>query len=656
MNSQIYIGKLRHIRTHKVDHTFLYNLHLFALDLDGLELLDRQSPWFGYNRLRLVSLYDRDYLYPGDTPLRSKVERALRDNGLDQPAERIVLVTALRQFHYVFNPASFFYCYDKAGNLFSVLVQVNNTFGETHLYILRPEEDGQTCYTEKAFHVSPFFPRTGRYEFRLTAPGKEVSIEIIYFLDDHPALRASFNGTATPMQDLARTIFFHPLRALLTFPRILRQAGRLFFQKKLKVYSKAEPCSPLTIREAQPSLAEQLGKKVVTRFFNQLDHGCLTMTLPKGEHLVFGSPGSIPRVELTIHHPRFFNRVMLSADIGFGESYVDGDWSSPNLVELLSLISFREEVINDRRLWSALAGRMVNLLSHLQRDNTLTGSRRNISDHYDLSNELYGLFLDPTMSYSSGIFYNEGESLEQAQLNKIRAIIDKAGIGPEDHVLEIGCGWGSFALETVKQTGCRLLGITISREQFEWVTRRVREEGLEDRIEICLTDYRHVQGRFSKIVSIEMIEAVGHQHLKRYFSILDRLLAPHGSIVLQAITMPDQKYLQYRLGCDWIRKHIFPGGHLPSIGAMVTAMAGKSRLNITAMEDIGHHYIRTIALWRKAFLAQQQRVIELGFNAEFIRKWEYYFSYCEAGFRNRLVRNYQLVLNRMGESEEECGT
>jgi cyclopropane-fatty-acyl-phospholipid synthase len=438
----------------------------------------------------------------------------------------------------------------------------------------------------------------------------------------------------------------------MTFPRILWQAARLFLQKKLKVYNKPDPCSPLTIREAPTPLLERLGKKVVTAFFRRLDHGQLTMHLPDGEDaLVFGSAASLPKVTLTVHQPRFFQRVMLAADIGFGEAFVDGDWSSPDLVELLTLLSLREEAIDDRSLWSAVPARIGNLISHLRRSNTPSGSRRNIREHYDLSNELYGLFLDPSMSYSSGIFLQADDSLEQAQKNKVQAIIAKADIGPEDHVLEIGCGWGGLALEVVKQSGCRLLGITISKEQFDWATRRVREEGLEDRIEIRLSDYRHVQGRFSRIISIEMLEAVGHRHMPGYFKVIDDLLAPRGRVVLQVITMPDQKYLQYRLGSDWLRKHIFPGGHLPSVGAMVSAMASRTRLNICNMEDIGHHYVPTLEIWRNSLLAQRERVMDLGFDDAFLRKWEYYFCYCEAGFRTRLVRNYQLVLNRMGEME-----
>ena len=650
MKSRLYTGELRHTRSRVTRHEFSYSLHLYALDLDEVDDLARQSWWFGHNRIRPIALHDRDYLHPGAAPLRDKVRRVLGENGVTAEPERIVLVTALRQFHYVFNPASFFFCLDAAGQVFTVLVQVNNTFGDTHLYLL--PGIGDDPITDKVFHVSPFFPRTGVYRFHLTPPGGEsLTLAITYSIDGEPALQASFTGRAEALTPsiLARTALRHPLRAVLTFPRILAQAARLHFGKKLPVHPRPEPSSPHTIRQAGPGPLERLGRRVLSRFFAQLDHGGLTLTTPEGEQLVFGDPHGQPQVAMTIHRHRFWQRAMLAADIGFGESYTDGDWDSPDLVALLSLLSLREEAVNDRRLWPALAGRTVNFLRHLRRDNTPEGSRRNISAHYDLGNDFYRLFLDPTMCYSSGLFLDPGDSLETAQRNKIHAILDRAGIGPDDHVLEIGCGWGGFALEAVRRTGCHLTAVTVSREQQAWVERLVREAGLEAQIEVQLTDYRHVQGRFTRIVSIEMIEAVGHRHLGRYFQALDRLLAPGGRIVLQAITMPDQKYRAYRLGSDWIRKHIFPGGHLPSLGAITAAMAATTRLNLVGLEDIGAHYVPTLTLWREALLARKQEVLALGFDETFLRRWTYYFSYCEAGFRNRLVRNHHLVLARMGE-------
>jgi cyclopropane-fatty-acyl-phospholipid synthase len=652
MNSRIYSGTLQHTRSHAVHHHFTYPLHLYALDLDELTMLEQGSGWFGYNRIRPLALHDRDYLHHGNEPLKEKVNRVLAEYGLPANPVRTVLVTALRQFNYVFNPVSFFFCSDGQNRLSAVIVQVNNTFGETHLYPLQPKADGSFAAV-KAFHVSPFFPRTGSYRFTLSPPdGETIDLTLTYLLDDKPALLARFSGKAHPLTSraMARTLLLHPLRALMTFPRILWQAARLYLQKRLPVFTKPDPCSADTIRQAPPTLLQRVGSRVMTRFFGQLDHGLLTLTDPLGHTHRFGPGSGEPQATLTVHKHAFFSKAMLSADIGFGESYVDGDWDSPDLSAVLTLLSLREEAVDDRRIWPALAGRALNYLAHLRRPNSLHGSRKNIGEHYDLGNDFYRLFLDPTLSYSSAIFADPAMSLEEAQLHKIRTIIDKAAPGPDDHVLEIGCGWGALAMETVRRSGCRVTAITLSEEQFNWVTRRVREEGLDSRIEVRLTDYRQVQGRFDRIISIEMIEAVGHANLPAYFATLERLLAPHGRIVLQAITMPDQKYRAYRFGSDWIRKHIFPGGHLPSLAAMVLAMAGHTRLNVVDLEDIGSHYVETLVQWRRAFVEHREEVRQLGFDERFLRKWEYYLCYCEAGFANQLIRNYHLVLMRMGEA------
>lgn len=657
MRSRIYAGTLRHKRLLGVEHGFDYGLHMYALDLDDLDELDGACRLFGHNRVRPLALHDRDYLFPGDSPLREKVLRALRENGIGEEPARVVLLTALRQFHYVFNPASFFYCFDASERLFCVLAQVNNTFGETHLYVLTPHPDTGRFGTPKAFHVSPFFPREGRYEFEFSALGDDMRVAITYVLGDGPALTASFSGVSRPVTcaNLARLLLRHPLRAAATFPRILAQAARLYFRKKRPVFPKPEPASAMTIRQAPPTVADRVGRAAVTAFLRRLDHGRLTMTLPDGGRETFGPDEGGPRVELAVHRPRFFQRTLFSGDIGFGEAYADGDWTAPDLTGLLRLLALREETLNDRRFLPALAGRTLNFLAHLRRPNTVSGSRRNITEHYDLGNEFYRLFLDRTMSYSSGIFQRDGDSLEQAQQNKMGAVLEMAGIGPGDHVLEIGCGWGGFALEAVRRTGCRLTGITISAEQHRLATQRVREAGLDDRIDIRLEDYRHVQGVFSRIVSIEMLEAVGHGNLPEYFEAVDRLLAPGGRAVIQVITMPDRKYDAYRRGSDWIRKHIFPGGHLPSLGAMVAAMSARTRLGPTRLDDIGLHYARTLRLWREALLARRADVLAQGFDETFLHKWEYYFSYCEAGFLCRTVRNYQMQLSRMGEPDAGGG-
>jgi cyclopropane-fatty-acyl-phospholipid synthase len=251
------------------------------------------------------------------------------------------------------------------------------------------------------------------------------------------------------------------------------------------------------------------------------------------------------------------------------------------------------------------------------------------------------------MTYSAALFRDENESLEQAQRNKLQEIIEKAQFSSNDHVLEIGCGWGSFAIEAVRQTGCRVTGITLSHEQLALARERVKAAGLADRIELKLCDYRHVDGQYDKIVSIEMLEAVGHAGLKTFFQACDRALRPGGRAVIQVITIPDRKYDAYRTSSDWIRKHIFPGGHLPSLGAMAKAMA-RTDLTMTRLENYGLDYARTLDIWRQTLLAQKQRIFGLGYDERFLRKWEYYFAYCQAGFASRIIDLAHLELDKPG--------
>ena len=250
------------------------------------------------------------------------------------------------------------------------------------------------------------------------------------------------------------------------------------------------------------------------------------------------------------------------------------------------------------------------------------------------------------MTYSSALFASESDSLAEAQRNKIATIIAKAEITSEDHVLEIGCGWGSFAIEAVRQTGCRLTGITLSHEQLALARERVKAAGLEEFIDLQLCDYRHVKGEYSKIVSIEMLEAVGHAGLKPFFATCERLLQPGGRAVIQVITISDRKYAAYRYSSDWIRKHIFPGGHLPSVGVLAKEMAAGSRLIIGQLEHFGLDYARTLECWRETLLAKRREIVQLGYDDRFLRKWDYYFSYCLAGFEARIIDLAQLVLEK----------
>jgi cyclopropane-fatty-acyl-phospholipid synthase len=657
MNSRIYLGEVTHARLAPVKHSFRYPVYFYAFDLDELPALASQNLLFGYNQLRPVAVHDKDYLLPGGESLRYKLETVLSQAGMTSQLGRVVLVTAARYFNYIFNPVSFFYCHDPVGRLACVVAQVNNTFGEMHLYLLDVAEaeiaDGRLRFrADKQFHVSPFFPRQGHYEFRLTAPVEAIDNTLQYHLEGQLALVARIYGQARPLTagSLARTIVAHPVCAALTMPRILWQAAKLHWQRRLAVYEKPVPNSTMTIRAVPSTFIDRIGMKMILKFLARLPQGELKLTTPDGSQYRFGQSGAKPSLQMAVKEYRFFRRLMVSGDIGFGEAFTDGDWTASDLPGLLTLLAANEGVMDDRSIMTSLVGRLVNYVRHLQRPNTVKGSSQNIREHYDLSNDFFASFLDPTMTYSCALFKTGGETLEQAQRAKLQTIIDKAQITANDHVLEIGCGWGSFALEAVRQTGCRVTGITVSQEQLVLARQRVQEAGLEDRIEIQLCDYRHIKGQYSKIVSIEMLEAVGHAGLRQFFAACDDALEPGGRAVIQVITIPDRKYATYRYSSDWIRKHIFPGGHVPSVGVMSEAMAGSSSLNIVDLEQFGLDYGKTLDLWSQALLAHRQEITALGYDETFLRKWEYYLAYCQAGFDAKIIDLTQIVLTKPAHS------
>lgn len=653
MNSKIYLGEVTHARLAPLKHSFRYPVYFYAFHLEELAELEGQTLLFGYNRLRPVALHDKDYLTPGEAPVREKLEALLRNSGRPFPLGNVILVTAARFFNYIFNPISFFYCHDTGGHLACIVAQVRNTFGEMHLYLLDTQNaeklDGRLRFhADKQFHVSPFFPLKGHYEFRLTEPGEAIDNTLNYHVNGQLSLIARIHGQAEPLtrDSLARTLLAHPICAVLTMPRILWQAARLYWQRRLPVYHKPVPDNTMTIRPVPPNLIDRLGLIIVRNFLSRLPQGEIEMTTPDRSRYRFGEAGASPSLQLSVKEFRFFRRVMLFGDIGFGEAYTDGDWTTSDLSGLLTLLAENEEVMNDRSIISSLIGRLVNFMRHLQRPNTIQGSTRNIKEHYDLSNAFFATFLDQSMTYSCARFLSREETLEQAQRNKLRSIIEKGCICADDHVLEIGCGWGSFAIEAVQQTGCRVTGITVSREQLEFARQRVLDAGLEKQIDIKFCDYRHIEGQYSKIVSIEMLEAVGHAGLQPFFAACDKALLPGGRATIQVITIPDRKYKAYRYSSDWIRKHIFPGGHVPSVGAITKAMASGSTLHLDNLEQHGQDYAETLERWRQTLIDRREEILALGYDDAFLRKWEYYFAYCQAGFAASIIDLAQMVLSK----------
>ena len=374
------------------------------------------------------------------------------------------------------------------------------------------------------------------------------------------------------------------------------------------------------------------------------EKGELLLTLPGGEQHFFGRNKNASAV-LWVHHWDVFSKIVGSGDIGLGEAFMSREWDSPNPAAVLEFLIENRPCFKRLSRFEKISG-VFNRMLHWIRKNTVSGSKKNIGAHYDLSNDFFKAFLDESMTYSCAVFDPTDKKLEAAQKSKINNIINNAKIGPDNHVLEIGCGWGAFAIEAVRKTGCRVTGLTLSEEQFKLARARVREAGLEDKIEIRLCDYRNVNGAFDRIVSIEMLEAVGHDYFGEFFNCCDRLLKPDGIMALQVITIPDQRYDNYRRGCDFIQKYIFPGGLLPSLHILSENMTKQSALIFEKIENIGPHYATTLRMWYEQFKLNRARIQALGFDGALLRDWEYYFVYCEAGFKKRYLTCLQLVVTR----------
>ena len=395
-----------------------------------------------------------------------------------------------------------------------------------------------------------------------------------------------------------------------------------------------------------PTIFERSCMNLVIKLFNKIEIAGLTFYLPDGSTRYFGDKNSPLQAQMTIHDYRFFKDAVLGGDVGLGEAYMKGLWDTDDIPALFSVLIKNRPALANGNMATAWLVRQKDRLMHALHANTLTGSRRNIGEHYDLSNDFFQTFLDPTMLYSCGLYRNESDTCEDAQHRKLQSIIEKARIEATDHVLEVGCGWGGFAIEAVKQTGCRVTGITVSKEQYHLAQERVLQAGLQDKITILFKDYRHVAGLFDKIVSIEMLEAVGHKYLGTFFTACDKLLKPAGRLVIQVITIPDQRYEFYRRNTDWIQKHIFPGGHLPSVTAMSQSVTKHTSLLMEQLEDIGTHYARTLKDWRESFMRNLDKVNSLGFDEVFQRKWIYYLAMCEAAFRERATGDIQVVFRK----------
>nr|GEU95840.1 cyclopropane-fatty-acyl-phospholipid synthase [Tanacetum cinerariifolium] len=419
-----------------------------------------------------------------------------------------------------------------------------------------------------------------------------------------------------------------------------------------------------------PSLMETGARFFVSRFLQDyIGMGSLILLEEGGTMFTFeGTKKKSPlKVYLKVHNPQFYWKIATEADLGLADAYINGDFSfvdkKEGLLNMFKIIILNRDLESSasrssKRGWwtpmflTAGVASAKYFYHHISRQNSLTQARRNISRHYDLSNDLFALFLDDTMTYSCAVFRSEDEDLKSAQMRKITSLIEKARVNKNHRVLEIGCGWGTLAIELVKRTGCSYTGITLSKEQLKYAEQKVKEAGLQDQIRFLLCDYRRVPEtyKYDRIISCEMLEAVGHEYMEDFFGCCESILADDGLFVLQFISIPDQRYDEYRRSSDFIKEYIFPGGCLPSLSRVTSAMAASSRLCVEHVENIGKHYHQTLRYWRTNFLEKQSKIRALGFDQKFIRTWEYYFDYCAAGFKTHTLGDYQVVFSRPGNS------
>lgn len=383
---------------------------------------------------------------------------------------------------------------------------------------------------------------------------------------------------------------------------------------------------------------------VVTRRLATLQHGQLYLDDECGRCVLGTNETDDLNANVVVQNPNFYRSLAMGGSVGAADSYINGDWDCDDLTSLIRIFCRNIDGPSESRL--SRLSKPVLRAGHWLARNTPAGSKRNIQAHYDLGNDFFELFLDPTMMYSSAFFETPDMTLEDAQIARLNKVCRDLDLQPSDHVIEIGTGWGGLAIHAATNYGCKVTTTTISQNQYDFAVKRIADADLSDRITVVLKDYRDLTGKFDKLVSLEMIEAVGPQFYDTYFAKCAELLRPDGRMLLQAIVMPEQRYAQYLKSVDFIQKYIFPGGSLPSVSAMQNSVARTSNLRMLAMDDFADGYARTLREWRRRFHQQLNAVRELGYPERFIRMWDYYFAYCEAAFEERSVGVVHAVWGR----------
>ena len=394
------------------------------------------------------------------------------------------------------------------------------------------------------------------------------------------------------------------------------------------------------------NILHRLARALVFNQLNKIKIGHIVI-IEGNNKFSFGKKDKL-NVTVTVHDPRFYGALAFGGSIGVSEAFMQKFWSASDLTKLIRIMAINQNTMDQLEgLFNIFIKPILKCLHYLNQ-NSVKGSEINISKHYDLGNEFFSLFLDSTMMYSSAVFKNPQDSLYKGSIHKLETICQSLELTSQDHIVEIGSGWGGFAIYAAQHYGCKVTTTTISKEQYKYVRKKIKDLKLSHKITVLLSDYRHLKGQYDKLVSIEMLEAVGYQYYETYFKVCANLLKPQGLAVIQTITIADQRYEKAKRSVDFIQRYIFPGSCIPSITALQNSMTQSSDLRIYSIHDIGIHYARTLALWREAFFKRLKDIKVLGFDDAFIRMWHFYFSYCEGGFQEKVISDIHLKLVKPG--------
>ena len=645
----IYHTTITHDRQAPVRHSFEYRSYSWYVDLDELPSL----PWW----LRPFARFDaQDHLagHPGQS-LRDRVDAYLADHGAVLPGGRITALLQARVLGYVFNPITVFWCHDREGELRHVIAEVHNTYGQRHAYLIPPAN--KPVPVAKKLHVSPFNRVSGHYQ--VLAPRPDEHLDVVVSLDDgsKPAFVARLRGTHRPatLRHVTRMQIVSPLVPLLVALRV-RIQGIALWLRRVPVVPRSSAVgqkhSPTIDPERWPAIAKVpsgpraaasavVAKQLLSSVADRLP---LRLTYPDGTSI---GAGDAAAPMLRINQPdRLARRIGRHGLIGFGESYMAGEWESDDLTAVLTVLA-RDMATLVPSVLQRLRP-IVLACQPISVNRSRSEDRRAVAAHYDLPSDLFSEFLDETMTYSSALFDHlpaAWPDLAGAQRRKIDRLLDAADVGPGSQVLEIGTGWGELAIRAAAR-GANVRSLSLSERQVRVARKRVAAAGLSDRVQVDLRDYRDVGGNYDAVISVEMIETIGYRAWPEYFRTIDELLLPNGRFAMQAITMPHDRMLASRQTHTWIQKYIFPAGLIPSTTAISEITARHTALRTVQTVSLRADYAETLRLWREQFLQRRRTLSHMGFDEVFSRMWELYLAYAEAGFRSGYLNVYQWTFSR----------